>query len=483
MNRPIRHLAALVTVIFVALMAAATSIQYFQAPNLNADGRNVRTLYREFGVNRGQIIVSGSAIASSQPSEDVYKYQRVYTESTTYSNVTGYFSTAFNSMTGIERAMNPVLGGTDDSLTGQRLREMFSGVDPAGGSVELTLDAKVQQAAIEAMAGRRGAVVALDPTTGAILAQVSIPGYDANTLASHDSAVAQKAWEDLNTDEAKPLVNRAIAGDQYPPGSTFKMLTAAAMLENNESLTPDTLVDAPTSWQLPQSHHLIYNPGRAPCGDGSGQVSLRQAFIQSCNTTFAIGGVGVGGEKMISLAKEFGFEQTIQTPLTVTASRFPLPASQAALAMDSFGQQDVRVTPMQMAMITSAIAHKGKLMKPYLVARTLNADLEEITRTTPTTFSTPISTQTAAALTDMMVADVTSGTGHRAAISGISVAGKTGTAEFGESDGRTHSWFTAFAPADNPTIALAIVLEDDPGDGGSSAAPIAKAIIQARLSG
>lgn len=481
MNRPIRQLATLATIIFLCLMAAATSIQFFQASSLNADSRNVRTLYREFGTNRGPIIVSGNSVAYSVESDDAYKFQRVYDSSGIYSNLTGYFSTAFNSMTGIERSMNSVLGGSDSSLASQRVQELFTGTTPAGGGVELTIDATVQEAAVKAMAGRKGAVVALNPNTGAILAQVSLPTFDANSLAVRDVSAAQSAWNTLNDDETTPLVDRTIGGDQYAPGSTFKMLTAVAMLENNSDLTPQTLIDAPTSWQLPQSDHSIYNPGRAECGDGSGQATLLQAFIQSCNTAFAIGGTGVGADAMIAQAEKFGFGDTISTPLTVTASRFPEPESEAALAMDSFGQQDIRVTPMQMAMITAAIANDGVLMKPYLVNRTLTSDLETISTTDPEVYSTPMSEQTADYMTQMMIADVTDGTGYRAAIDGVQVAGKTGTAEI-NADTLAHAWFAAFAPADDPQIAIVVLLENSTeGDGGTAAAPIAKAVIEALL--
>lgn len=480
MNRPIRQLSTLAIIIFVSLMAAATSIQFFQASSLNADARNVRTLYREFGTNRGPIIVSGESVAYSAPSSDAYKFQRVYEESGTYSNLTGYFSTSFNSMTGIERSMNPVLGGSDDSLATQRLQELFTGTTPAGGGVELTINANVQQAAVTALNGRKGAVVALDPKTGAILAQVTSPNFDPNRLATHDSAAAQAAWDELNNDSNKPLFDRATGGDQYAPGSTFKMLTAVAMLENDPSLTPETLIEAPTSWQLPGSNHSIYNPGRAQCGDGSGQATLERTFTQSCNTAYAIGGSNVGANAMISQAEKFGFGDTIETPLKVTSSRFPQPASKAELAMDSFGQQDVRVTPMQMAMITSAIANDGTLMKPYLVQRTLRSDLQPVSTTTPKVYSKPMSEQTATYMTQMMVADVESGTGKRAAINGIEVAGKTGTAEV-RANTLPHAWFAAFAPANDPQIAVVVLLENSTGDGGSAAAPVAKSVIQALL--
>ncbi len=464
---------------FIVLMVAATSIQFIQAPALNADARNARTLYREFGTERGPIIVSGESIAVSAPNDGLYEFQREYRDDGAYSHVTGYFSTVFNSMTGIEKAENSVLGGSDSSLAGQRLQDLITGSQPQGGAVELTLEDGVQQAAIDAMAGRRGAVVALDPKTGAVLAQVSLPTYDANTIATQDSAAAQEAWTALSEDPEKPLVDRTSGGDQYPPGSIFKMLTAVAMLENTPGLTPDTLVDAPTSWSPPGTSHEIWNPGQAACGDGSGQTSLRQTFVQSCNTAYAIGGVDVGADKMIAQAESFGFGETFHTPLTVSPSRFPEPESQAALAMDSFGQQDIMVTPMQMAMIASAIANDGVLMEPYIVKQTLTADLEPVSTTKPSEYSRPMSEQTAAYMQQMMVDDVVSGTGYLAAIDGVDVAGKTGTAELTGSD--RHAWFAAFAPADDPQIAVVVILENDPGDGGSSAAPVAREIIRAKL--
>ncbi|MGO1590672.1 MAG: peptidoglycan D,D-transpeptidase FtsI family protein [Ancrocorticia sp.] len=479
MNRPVRRLSLLVTLMFVALMAAATSIQFFQASSLNADSRNVRTLYREFGTDRGPIIVSGDSIATSEPADGPYKYQRTYRSDGAYSNVTGFFSTSFNSMTGIEKAENGVLGGSDSSLAGQRLQELVTGRQPQGGGVELTLDNDVQEAAINAMGGRRGAVVALEPSTGKVLAQVSLPTYDANSIATQDSEAANSAWTALNEDPEKPLVDRTSGGDQYAPGSTFKMLTAVAMLENSD-MTPDTLIDAPTSWSPPGTSHEIFNPGQIACGDGSGEATLRQTFTQSCNTAYAIGGVDVGSDAMIEQAEKFGFGESFDTPLPVSASRFPEPENDAQLAMDSFGQQDIRVTPMQMAMITSAIANDGELMTPYIVNRTLTADLEEVSTTKPSKYSDPMSKQTAAYMQDMMVADVESGTGHRAAIDGVEVAGKTGTAEI-NADTLPHAWFAAFAPADDPEIAVVVLLENDPGDGGTSAAPVAREIIEAKL--
>lgn len=485
MNKPTRQLATLITVMFLALMGAATCIQFIKAPTYAADERNVRTLYAEYGTERGKIIIGGEAIATSVPSDGVYKYQRQYTHPELYSHLTGYFSTAFNSMTGLERAENSVLGGSDSSLATQRIQELITGAQPQGGSIELTIDPSVQAAAVAALGGQKGAVVALDPATGAILAQVSSPGFNANDIAQPDAEAAKAAWATLNESPDKPLIDRSIAGDQYAPGSTFKLVTTAALLEANPDLSPDTLVEAPDTYQPPDTDKSIANYRGESCGDGSGKTTLRTAFIESCNTTFAMMAVDLGADKLVDQAEKFGFGQSFTMPLEVTASRFPEPQSQAALAMDAIGQHDIMVTPMQMAMVGASIANGGELMRPFLVAKTYTADLEVLSVTKAETMGQTMSPETARTLGQMMLDGVRSGTGSAAAINGVEVAGKTGTAENGDNLA-PHSWFVAYAPAQNPTIALAVVVENSGnagagGTGGSVAAPIAKQIIQARL--
>lgn len=486
MNKPTRQLATLIIVMFLALMAAATWIQFFRASDLAADERNVRTLYHEYGTERGKIIVDGQTIASSVPTDSgPYKFQRVYESPDLYAHITGYFSVTFNSITGLERAENPVLGGSDSQLATQRIQELVMGTQPKGGSVELTIDPAIQAAAVKALGDQKGAVVALNPKTGAILALVSTPSYDTNALASRDRATATATWEQLTTDPNKPLVNRAIGGDQYAPGSVFKIVTTAALLENDPSLNADTVVEAPRSWRPPDTDREIKNYGGSVCGDGSGKATLRTAFIESCNTPFAIMSIDLGADKLVEQAKNFGFEESFSIPLEVSASRFPVPTSKASLAMDSFGQHDVMVTPLQMAMVGAAVANDGTLMTPYLVERTYTADLELLSESEPTIYSQAIRTSTATALQEMMIEDVRTGTGHKAAISGIEVAGKTGTAETGNGKA-PHSWFVAYAPADNPQIALAIVVENsghagNQGTGGTVAAPLAKQILTAGL--
>jgi hypothetical protein len=289
MNDQIRRLTVVVVLMFLALMVASTSVQFVQAGDLNADGRNVRTIYREYGRERGPIVVEGTPIVTSEPVDDAYSYLRVYQQPEAYAHVTGYFSVVHSSMTGMERAGNEVLNGDDPGLLLARLQSLFTGSQPRGGAVELTIDPAVQAAAIEGLGDQRGAAVALDPSTGAILAMYSSPSFDPNGLASHDRAEAQAAYDALVADPDRPLLNRAIGGDTYAPGSTFKLVTASAMLESG--LTPDSLVDAPTQYTLPGSQSIMHNPGQAACGDGSGETTLRQALIQSCNTPFAGRGV------------------------------------------------------------------------------------------------------------------------------------------------------------------------------------------------
>ncbi|MCI6574059.1 MAG: penicillin-binding protein [Arcanobacterium sp.] len=473
MNQPLRKLTAIVIVMFLMLIGALTYIHFFQAPSLNADSRNVRTIYQEYGTDRGNIVVAGEPIADSVPAKGQYKFQRTYADGPLYAPITGYFSVAYNSLTGLERSQNTLLSGSDSSLITQRIQELITGKQPRGGSVALTINPAVQKAAMDALDGRTGAVVAIEPTTGKILALVSSPSFDPNKLASHTFATAEEAWNAYQADEQQPLLNRAIGGDLYPPGSTFKIVTASAMLESG--LTPDSMVDAPTSYTLPGTNTQIYN-AVGVCGDGSGKATLRTALVLSCNTTFAAGGVAVGAEKLIEKAKQYGFGQDLDIGLPTTASRFPQPADKASLAMDSFGQKDVQASPLQMAMIAAAVANHGTLMKPYLVDQTLTADLAVVSQTNPTVFSQPISRTTADQLTSMMK-DVVSHT-PSAAVSGVNTAGKTGTAE---NAGDDHAWYIGFEAAEKSRIAVAVFVEHG-GFGSVTAAPIAAQVIQAATS-
>lgn len=480
MNTPLRRLSVVVIAMFVALMAAATWTQFFQAATLNADSRNVRTLYREFDNSRGPIVIAGEPVASSTEVDDAFKYQRSYTNGPLFAPVTGFYSVVYG-RTGIERAKNDVLTGTSDSLFLSRVQDLFTGRQPRGSSVELTIDPAVQQAAWDALGDQRGAVVALDPTTGAILAMVSRPSYDPNVLAGHTTTAVNDAYRALLDDPSDPLVNRAIE-ETYFPGSTFKLIDAAAALE--AGMTTDTQLAAPQSLPLPGTTATISNFGGSSCGPGE-TVSLAEALRISCNTAFAQLGMDLGAEALQAQAEAFGFNSGLEVPLTVTPSLFPAPLNEPQTAQSAIGQYDVRATPLQMALVSAAVANGGTQMTPYLVQTVRNPDLDVIDEASPEVMGNPVSPATAAALRDMMVDVVESGSGTSARISGVQVAGKTGTAETTAQD-PPHAWFTAFAPAETPRVAVAVVVENggslgNEATGGRLAAPIARAVIEAVL--
>jgi peptidoglycan glycosyltransferase len=480
-NTPLRRLSAVVTVLFLALFGSSTMIQFVQAQSLNNRPGNARTVYREYSRERGPIVAGNVTVATSKPTNDLYRYQRTYPGGPLYSAVTGYYSTVFGSATGLEAAMSSYLSGTADQLFYRRISDLLTGRQPKGASVELTIDPKVQQAAWDALGDRAGAVVALDPRTGAILAMVSKPTFNPNTLASHSRSEADKAYASLVKDPARPLENRAIAGALYPPGSTFKLIVSAAALSTGK-YNPQTQIPGPAVLDLPQSTATLPNDDRQPCGPG-GQVSLADALRISCNTAFGQLGMTLGQDAVAEQAAKFGFGRPLQIPLTVTPSRFPQTASLAQLAQASIGQFDVRGTPLQMAMVSAGIANHGVVMTPYLVQRVRSSDLDTVSEASPSAFSTAVTPAVAAQLTTMMEGVVKAGTGVNAQIPGITVAGKTGTAQTAPGQPPL-AWFTSFAPAENPSVAVAVVVENGGGygeaaSGGRVAAPIARAVMEA----
>lgn len=483
MNKQILTTARLSALLFVILFAAASYIQVIAAPDLNADPRNVRSIYETYGRERGPIVVGEQKIASSVPANDVFKYLRTYSDGPLYAPVTGYYSTVFASATGLEQAAGPVLSGTASSQWFSRLAQLFAGAQPRGGALELTLSAPAQQAAWDALGDKRGAVVAIEPATGRILALVSKPSFDPNQLAVHNRQDAEESHRALTEDPSRPLVNRAIAGDLYAPGSTFKIITASALLTSG-AITPETLLDAPAELALPDSNSILRNYGGASCG--SGKVTLQEAFDLSCNTPFSLYAMEIGGQALAAEAANYGFGQELEIPLAVTASTFPETSSKSQVAMSAIGQFDVRATPLQMAMVAATIANGGKQMKPYLIERELNADLQVISSSSPKELRQSTSPEVAAQLRALMVSEVENGTGNAAAIPGIGVGGKTGTAQTGSDVGGPHTWFVGFAPAENPRIAIAVLVEGGEqaageDTGGSVAAPMARQILEAFL--
>jgi len=482
MIKELRRVSLGIGVLFGALFVSTTVIQVFQVDSLRVDPRNVRTLYDSYATERGSILVGSTLIAESVPADDVYRYQRVYHGGGLYAPVTGYY-TINQGISGLEFAMNDKLSGQSNSQFFDQLLALVSGSDPRGASVKLTVNAAVQQAARDALGELTGAAIALDPTTGRILAFVSSPSFDPNDLASHNSDSVRSAYDGLINSSAGPLVNRAIAGDLYHPGSVFKLVVAAAALDSG-IMSEQSTVPNPAKLTLPLSSSVINNASGGTCGPGR-TATIGTALRLSCNIPIAQIFTLVGETRLRDYAEAFGFGATIEVPMKATPSIFPSGMDEAQLMMASFGQFDVRVTPLQMAMVSSAIANGGVLMAPTVVDSVLARDLSPLTPFTPVEYSTPIGADTALILKNMMVADVKDGVASGARIPGVSVAGKTGTAENGVDQPYT-LWFTGFAPAENPTVAVVVVVENSGGlgksaTGNSVAAPIARKIMQAVL--
>ena len=366
MNKPIRVVAVFCLVLFMALLVNSTYLMYVRAGDLAEDPRNRRVLTATYSRERGAILVGDEAIARSVPSNDKYHFQRTYSEPFKYAPVTGYF--AYFSQTGVERSQNPVLSGDDSRLFVTRLVDMLSNGDPKGGNVQLTLDAAAQDAAwngLEALPGdAQGAVVALEPTTGRVLAMASTPSYDPNVLASHDFGAVTEASERLNEDPREPLINRTI-GTTLPPGSTFKLVTAAAAIESGD-YDADSMVPGGFRYQLPQSSTTIGNYDGGNCGGR--RITMTQALQVSCNVTFLSLANELGTEAMAEQAEAFGFNSTSLEDLAGQAqSLYPRDMDAPQTAMSGIGQSSVTATPLQMAMVAAAIANDGDVMRPYVV--------------------------------------------------------------------------------------------------------------------
>jgi len=475
MNRSIRRTALAVLVMFTALLVNSNIVQVGEAKSLKADPRNVRVLYSEYSHRRGAILAGTHAVALSRRVHDAFKYLRVYPGGPMYAPLTGYYSIDIGA-SGVEQAENGVLAGTSDKLFVHRLSDYFTGRTPQGGSVTLTVNARAQQVAFNALAGKRGAVVALNPQTGAVLALASSPSYDPSPLASHNSQDIERAWKGLLRRNDAPLLDRAIS-QTYPPGSTFKVITAAAALSSGR-FQPSSLLDAPNQLSLPQTTHKLQNFQGEQCG-GGGRITLTQALTVSCNTAFGGLGLRLGAARIKQQAEAFGFGRSLSIPMPVAHSVFPGSIPPPQVAFSAIGQFSDAVTPLQMAMVAAGVANNGVVMKPFVVAKTSAPDLSTLSVTRPQQFSRAVSPPVAGELRAMMENVVRSGTGQAAQIPGITVAGKTGTAE--NVPGQpTHAWFIGFAPANNPQVAVAVIVEHG-GVGGQTAAPIAQQVMRAVL--
>ena len=466
---------------FATLFVASTGIQFAFSDQLNNDPRNVRSLYDSYKTKRGAILVDGTPIVESTPTGDNYYYQRSYTGKL-YSAVTGFYS-LYQGTTGVEGAMNSYLTGKNSSQFFEQVNALLSGNPVEGASVELTIDPDVQRAAYKALGKLTGAVVAIEPSTGRILAMVSTPSFNANSLSEHSSKLAQSAYQDLLKADPSPLINRAIAGELYAPGSVFKLVVASAAFQSGQ-FTPESKIPNPPKFKLPGTNTYVYNSGEGKCG-GRSTVSIADALRFSCNVPFAQLGIALGQDRIRAQAELFGFGKQLRIPMSVTPSIYPTGMDDAQTGLSAFGQFNDRVTPMQMALISAAIANGGVMMKPTLIETVLSSNLSTLQQQTPSVLAQPISKTTADRVKAMMVAAVSSGVSSNGQIKGISVAGKTGTAQNGDNQPYT-LWFTGFAPADNPKVAVAVVIANGGGMGQSGfgnllAAPVARKVMQAVL--
>jgi peptidoglycan glycosyltransferase len=451
-----------------------------------------RQLIAEYRVERGSILAADrrTVLALSRKSPGQLKYQRHYPQGPLYADITGYYSIIFG-RSELEQAYNSYLSGDAPELIPQTLIDQVLGRPRRGATVVTTIDPAIQRAAERELGNQPGGVVAIDPHTGDVKAIVANPTYDPNELASQDPKEVRAAWDGLNSNPDKPLLSRAI-DELYPPGSTFKLVTAAAALENG--FGPDSTWTNPPVLDLPQTTATLENFGGEHCLGGASQITLAQALTISCNVVFGEIGLRLGGDKLAAQAHAFGFapdassgdvlfDIPFQTGVFPDASYFSdrLPA----VALSAIGQDNVAANPMQMALVASAIANGGSEMRPRLVSEIRDPSGQVVESFAPEVFGQPISSQTAIQLTQMMVSVVQSGTGTAAQIPGVEVAGKTGTAQHGEGLA-PHAWFVSFAPAQNPKIAVAVIVLDggslgSEATGGVVAAPIARAVMEAAL--
>jgi penicillin-binding protein A len=484
MNKPLRRVAIFCGLLVLALLIRDNWVQFVQADDLKNNAHNRRVPIERYAQPRGDIIVGGKSVTSSvKTTGSDFKYKRTYTDGKMYAPVTGFASQAFGA-TQLESIDDSILTGDDDRLFFNRTIDVLTGKPKQGGDVVTTINPKAQKAAYDGLGDKKGAVAAINPETGEILALASTPSYDPSTFAGN-SDKDQKAWNALQkkADPDDPMLNRALR-QTYPPGSTFKLVTASAALENGLYSDINAATNSPLPYTLPQTTVNLANEGPLKCKN----ASMMYALQVSCNTVFAKMSDDLGNDKMKNEAEKFGFNKEIFMPVRADASIFPKD-NRPQSAMAGIGQASNRATPLQMAMVASAIANNGKLMQPYLVKELRAPNLNVIEQTDPKQMSQPLSPENAQKLQQMMVNVVQQGTGTMAKIPGVEVGGKTGTAQHGESNsGKPYAWFVSYAKTDSGSpVAVAVVVEDSKGTlrddvaGGALAAPIATDVMKAVL--
>lgn len=482
METQIRRVGIGLVVALVAVLAQLNYLQIFAAQRIAAHPANIRRLIQEYSVKRGDIVTAdGVTVAESKSTGGRFKYQRVYPEGELFAHIAGFYSLVYGAE-GIERSFNNQLLGESRVLSMQDIEDRFLGGGSDGDDVVLTIDSVLQGAAQEALGSERGAIVAIDPTNGFVRAMYSNPSYDPNKLASHDGKEARAFRRSLEPESRDTPLRNLAATQGYPPGSTFKVVTGAAALESGK-YSPRSVFPDPVELELPLTNETLTNFTKESCAGGV-EIDLFEAMRISCDTTFAILGLEIPDETL-EVAEKFGFNARIPFDLVTQPSIFPdIPDEDEPLrAYAAIGQGDTIATPLQMAQVAATIANDGEVLRPRLVSEVIDPSGEVVETYDREALGRALLPETAQLMTDMMVAVVESGTGTAAAIPGIEVAGKTGTAQTGIEGANPHTWFICFAPARRPRLAVAVIVEHggsfgSEATGGAVAAPLAKRILE-----
>jgi penicillin-binding protein A len=494
MNRALLRISLACLAMFVLLLLNMNYVQAFEATKLAAEPGNIRVFNEQFTYQRGAIIANGDGtdlkIAESLPVKGTNTYQRYYPDGPVYAPVTGYDT--IYSTSGIEQAEDSYLSGTNPKLAVHNLTALLTGKQKQGATVELTISPAAQQAAYTALGndgGHPAALVAINPSTGAILALASYPTFDPNTLTTQNGTKLNQVDQQLLTNPSQPLLNRAIS-ETYPPGSSFKIVTSSAAFSTDKVASISTPVYAPSPLKLPNGNYLV-NDGGEICGDGNPPII--QAFYMSCNTAFGNLGSEIGAPTLRQYSSQFGMNRSLSIPLHVVPSVLPEVSGwtdPSLTAFSAIGQFNDAVTPLQEAMFSAAVANGGKLMYPYLVQQVVGPGLAVIDSAKTSVLSQAVSPQVAGDLQSMMY-EVTHNPGGTAyatagpqATGGITIDGKTGTAQNGIDNGNLNdAVFTCFVPrtGGQPSpIAVGVIVQGG-GFGADAAAPIAVQVIQAYL--
>ncbi|MEV6201180.1 penicillin-binding transpeptidase domain-containing protein [Streptomyces sp. NPDC051771] len=481
MNKTIRRTSVFALLLVLALLGRATWVQAYEGKALANDSKNRRKTIAQYAQPLGNIVVAGSPVTGSERTRSGdLAYERSYTDGELYAAVTGYSSQAYGA-TQLEGIYSGILDGTDDRL--KNPVDAVTRKQQKPGTVVTTIDPAVQKAGYEALGKKKGAAVAIDPVSGRILGMVSTPSYDPSDIAgTHDG----DAWKELTEDPDKPLVNRALR-QPLPPGSTFKLVVAAAALEDGLYSSVDVPTTSPDPYTLPNTRTVLKNENAsAPCEN----ATIRTALRYSCNNVFGKMAADLGQDKVKAMAEKFGFnDDELDVPVRAYASVYPSGMDQAQTALTGIGQFDVTATPLQMAMVSAVIANDGQLAAPHMVSEVVDSDGDALRSFEDGDATRIVSSATAEQLRSAMVTVVERGTGTNAAIAGAEVGGKTGTAQHGENNSKTpYAWFTSYAkdPSTGKQVAVAVLIEDSGAarsevSGNGLAAPVAQKMMAAAL--